>query len=296
MNIQMTGNLGMLLLALGVLGITSNSLNAQALYSSQESLNRVWSNPAETAFTTEGGLRINSRLQRISSVSGVPYQTYWVTNENRINDWFSTGVSFYYDLDGAALNRFQFGVPLAARFGEEVQWSVGVTPYAHLSYFGSSSGNPVETPGGFPAQNEWIWNAGAHLGGALKWNGLHVGMAFFNGVHTTNDFTEYEVPRVYGSYRFTLQEGLELEPVATLRFNEQADVTDIGGHLWLQKAILIGAHYRNASNDYGNWLVLQLGYSVINQFEFYTSFDFDIGNTQIPGFTAEIGLQYSFND
>ena len=277
------------------LGMHTNS-SAQALYSSLESLNRVWSNPAETAFTTQGGLRINSRFQRISGVSGIPYPTYWVTNENRINDWFSTGVSFYYDLDGSALHRFQLGVPLAARFGDEIQWSVGITPYAHLSYYGSSNGNPIETPGGFPSENEWIWNAGAHMGGALKWDGLHVGASLFNGIHTQNDFTEYDVSRFYGSYRFELQPGVELEPIATLRLNDQANVTDIGGHLWLQKAILVGAHYRTASNDYGHWLILQLGYSVIDQFEFYTSFDFDIGATNIPGFTAEVGLQYSFND
>lgn len=281
------------LVLLLVIGVESK---AQALYSSQESLNRVWSNPAETAFMTEGGLRLNTRLQRFSGVSGVPYQTYWVTNENRINSWLNSGISFYYDLDGLALNRFQFGIPLAVHFGDNFRWSLGVTPYGHLSYFGTAAGGPpIETPGGFPAENEWIWNAGAHLGGAIDYRGFHFGFSGFNALHTSSDFTEYDVTRLYATYRFPIQEGLELEPVVTARLNSQSNANDYGAHLWIREAILLGANWRNASNGNGNWLILQVGYAQINQFEFYTSFDFDMGVTY-PGFTAEVGLQYSFNE
>lgn len=276
--------------------VSAGGIQGQVLYSSQESLNRVWSNPAETAFTTSGGLRLNTRLQRLSGVPGVPYQTYWVTNENQVNSWFNTGVSFYYDLDGLAQNRFQFGVPLAAHFGDDFQWSVGVTPYAHLAYFGTDAdGSLFPTPGGLPAENEWIWNAGAHFGGAINYRGLHFGLSWFNAVHTTKDFTEYDVNRFYASYRFELQDGIELEPVATFRLNEQSNVNDYGAHLWIREAILVGAHWRNAANGVGNWLILQVGYAQVDQFEFFTSFDFDMG-VDYPGFTAEVGLQYSFND
>jgi hypothetical protein len=290
-NARLSGALCALLLVFGV-----HSSEGQALYSSQESLNRVWSNPAETGFQTIGGLRLNTRLQRFSGVPGVPYQSYWVTNENRINEWFNTGISFYYDLDGLALNRFQFGVPLAIDFGEEFHWSVGATPYAHLSYYGTDPGGPpIDTPGGFPAENEWIWNFGAHFGAAMEYRGLHAGVSFFNAVHTGKDFTEYDVSRVYVSYRFEIQEDLDLEPVVTFRLNEQSNANDFGAHLWIRDAMLIGAHWRTAELDGQNWLILQVGYAAINQFEFYTSFDFDMGVTY-PGFTAEVGLQYSFNE
>ncbi len=271
-------------------------VNAQTLYSSQESLNRVWSNPAETAFQTTGGIRLNTRLQQFSGVPGIPYQTYWVTNENQISDWFNSGISFYYDLDGLALNRFQLGVPFAFHFGNAFRWSMGVAPFGHLCYYGIATGDlPIETPGGFPAGNEWIWNAGAHLGGAIEYQGLHAGVSWFNALHTANDFTGYEVNRLYASHRFSLQEGAVLEPVVTARFNKQFNVNDYGAHLWLQDAILLGVHWRNVTGGYGNWLILQVGYIKVNQFEFHTSFDLDMG-VRHPGFNAEVGLQYNLND